>query len=323
MYFPYVSIIIPAFNEEKYIAECLSALSRSDYPHNKVETIVVDNGSTDRTKVIAQQFGVYLVDKPLGNVGAVRNCGVRASRGEIVIFLDADCLVDEGWLKRGVKLILENDNFVFGGQYLLKKDPSWLERYWILNDEDGSVHQSTLVGGAIFIGKEQFEAVGGFDESLSAGEDSELTERLKVTGHKVVIKPSLSVVHLGYPNTVESFLKRQVWHSSDYVNQFPASLRDKVFILTLAFIVGGFSLLIFLFSWYSAFAYLSLLTFLTPFILSVKRISRSGKRSYCLKDFLSIYVVDFLYLVGRSGGVLKGVGLRAFSSLTCYFARRS
>jgi glycosyltransferase involved in cell wall biosynthesis len=313
MKFPFISIIVPAFNEELYIRRCLESLVCADYPREKREIILVDNGSTDSTKLIAKEYDVAIIDKPLVKVGAVRNYGVISSQGEIIVFLDADCVVGESWLKNGVEAIFRSRNCVFGGQYRIRKDPSWLERYWILSDEESNIYQTTLVGGAIFVQKEHFNRVGGFNERLSAGEDSDLTERLRAEGYNVEIDPSLSVIHLGYPNTIKSFLGRQIWHSSDYVGQLPSSLKDKVFILTLLFILGSLFLISCLFwpNWISGS--LSLLAIFSPIVLSIKRISRSGQRSYSLKDILAIYVVDLLYLVGRSGGVFRGVFEKAIS----------
>lgn len=305
--YPYVSVIVPAFNEELYIRECLDSLVNLNYPKECREIILVDNGSTDATKLIAKEYDVRIIDKPLVNVGAVRNYGVKNSNGEIIAFLDGDCVVDEDWLRNGIDALLENKDCVFGGQYLLRDDPSWLERYWILNIEKFNVHLTTLVGGAIFVRKEHFNRIGGFDERLKAGEDSDLTERLRAEGYKVEIDPSLSVVHLGYPNTVKSFLERQIWHSSDYVERLPSSLKDKVFLLTLLFIVGFSSVMMCLFLPNLLVFFGFLLFVISPMVLSVKRILRSGERSYRVADLFAIYFVDLLYLVGRSLGIIKSV----------------
>lgn len=304
---PFVSVVVPSFNEEKYINQCLDSILNVDYPKECMELILVDNGSTDATKVIAGAYDVKIIDRPNVKVGAVRNCGVENSKGEIVVFLDADCVVDKDWLTKGVEKLCNNSNSVYGGQYLLRNDPSWLERYWILNEKDRSVHLTTLVGGAIFVKKQDFIGIGGFDENLSAGEDSDLTERLREKGFVVEIEPSLSVVHLGYPSSIRAFLKRQVWHSSDYIDRLPASLKDKIFILTLLFIFGVVSAIFYLFSGNKLSGFLGLMAIFAPIVLSVKRISRSGNKSYSLGDIAAIYFIDFLYLVGRSGGVCRGL----------------
>lgn len=307
MVLPFVTIVIPVFNEEDYIGMCLGSLIESNYPRQKIEILVVDNGSTDRTKEIVSEFDVSLLEKPFVKVGAVRNYGVTRSRGEVIAFLDSDCIVDKDWLKKGVSAVIRCGNCAIGGQYLIRDDASWLERYWILNGGKDKVHQTTLVGGNIFIKRDHFDDIGGFDESLSAGEDSELTERIKYQGYRVEIDPELSVVHLGYPSSIKGFLKRQIWHSSDYVERLPASIKDKVFLLTLAFIFGLFSFFIFLGSGHAFFGWFSVIVIIVPMVLSAKRILRSGRRSYGLRDLVAIYFVDFLYVLGRTFGVISGL----------------
>jgi glycosyltransferase involved in cell wall biosynthesis len=304
---PLVTVVVPAFNEEEYIRRCLDSLLNSCYPANDLEIIVVDNGSTDKTREITRECGVEVLSKQEGKVGAVRNFGAGAAKGEVLVFVDADCVVDEMWLTRGVECLMDNENYVFGGQYLIRPEASWLERYWILSDDEQSVHQTTLVGGAIFIRNEHFNAVGGFNEKLSAGEDSDLTERLRSSGYTVEINPSLSVVHLGYPRTIKSFIRRQIWHSADYIDQLPYSLGDKVFGLTILFIFGIFNSFLFLFFQNFFIGLLSFLMLIAPFTLSVKRMLRSGRRKYDAKDLLAIYAIDILYLLGRAGGVFRGL----------------
>src|SRR5690554_7672009 len=82
---PFCSIIIPALNEEKDIAACLTSLSKQTYPRDCYEIIIVDNGSTDLTKAIASKYADHVLEKANCNVGAVRNYGVEKSTGEILI----------------------------------------------------------------------------------------------------------------------------------------------------------------------------------------------------------------------------------------------
>lgn len=323
---PFVSVVIPVFNEEQYLADCLDSLSGLDYPASLHEILLIDNGSTDKSLEIAQQYpGVKIHVKDKVKVGGVRNFGVSIAKGTVIIFLDSDCVVREGWLMEGVKKLLDKPNSVLGGQYLLREDPSWIEKYWILADSDKVVSQTTLVGGCIFLEKDAFEKIGGFDETLNAGEDSDLTERLRIAGYVVEIDPSLSVVHLGFPSQLHPFVKRQVWHASDYVNQLPRSLTDKVFIVTLIFMLGVFGMLGSLLLYRSgSFAFFACLTLAaaTPVILSAKRISRSGGKYKTVKEYLSIYAVDLLYLIGRSLGVLIGIKNRLSSRADMKISRR-
>src|ERR1700704_3926569 len=91
-----ITIIIPAFNEEKMIGFCLDSLTRLNFARERFEVVVVDNGSRDKTLAIAKSFQDRLNLKVLQQAGvrisALRNLGAHAALGDIVAFLDADCL---------------------------------------------------------------------------------------------------------------------------------------------------------------------------------------------------------------------------------------
>lgn len=308
---PYVSIVIPVFNEERYLSLCLTSLMSLSYPKDRHEILLVDNGSTDRTLQIAREFGdVAIHVKENVKVGAVRNYGVQKATGTVIVFLDSDCVVNPEWLINGVRKLTANPGSVLGGRYLLREDPSWLEKYWILTSPGRAITQASLLGGCIFITKEIFQNIGGFDERLNAGEDSDLTVRLRKEHFNVEIDRSLDVVHLGYPSRVRPFVARQLWHSSDYINGLPHTLRDKTFLLTLAFMAGVVGLvgsLLFLPAANLTLIVSALLVFFSPAVLSTKRIMRTGAKNKSLFDYVSIYLVDWLYLIGRSLGVLSGI----------------
>ena len=109
---PFVSVIVPALNAEAYIKDCLISLLQMDYPPQWREILVVDNGSTDRTAEIIKSLPVsYLLETQRG-VSSVRNGGIKASRGDILAFTDADCVVSRGWLR---ELVLGFDEQEVGG----------------------------------------------------------------------------------------------------------------------------------------------------------------------------------------------------------------
>jgi GT2 family glycosyltransferase len=96
---PSVSVVVPVLNGENTVGDFLASVARLQYPPDRVEVIVVDNGSTDATATLVQRAPVrYLFEGRRGTAGA-RNKGIEASRGEIVAFTDADCVVTTGWLR--------------------------------------------------------------------------------------------------------------------------------------------------------------------------------------------------------------------------------
>lgn len=302
---PIASVIIPAFNEQQYIGEALDSLLNSQFDHNQLEIIVVDNGSTDNTVAIANSKGVRVEIQPNIKVGAVRNRGARLASGKYLIFLDSDCVVSPLWILNGIQQLEENETLVLGGQYLTRAQPSWLERYWALSNSTGAVHLTTLVGGCIFIRKDTFLDVGGFDESLNSGEDSEITSRLKNKGYSVKIDAKMSIIHLGFPSKIIPFIKRQLWHSADYSTSIRRSLTDKIFLVTILFFLCFMAAFMALIFNAIGLALIFIAFFLAcPAALSIKRIARAKLKNISLFDGISIYLVDCLYLIGRVLGVL-------------------
>lgn len=96
---PFVSVIVPAFNEERNIGAALEALCSQTYARDRYELIVVDNGSTDRTAEVVGQFDVRYVYENRLRGDAVRNAGIACARGDLVAFTDADDMADARWLQ--------------------------------------------------------------------------------------------------------------------------------------------------------------------------------------------------------------------------------
>ena len=185
----FVSIIVPAYNEAKHIQECITSLKSQNYPKNSYEIIVVDNESTDNTAQIASNNEVKLLEKQPGNVGRMRNLGAKEARGEIVAFIDADCVVDPEWISRATELVSHQENAVFGGGCLLPPNPTIVEKYWLLGTPEAMLPRD-LIGASIVLRKNIFEEVGGFNEEITSGEDTELSKQAQnsgCTGHPYVI----------------------------------------------------------------------------------------------------------------------------------------
>jgi glycosyltransferase involved in cell wall biosynthesis len=104
---PRFSVVIPALDEEGYLADCLESLARQDFSGG-VEVIVVDNNSTDRTAAIARSFGAVVVHEARPGVCWARQRGTALARGEIIVSTDADTTFDPGWLSR-INRALEQD----------------------------------------------------------------------------------------------------------------------------------------------------------------------------------------------------------------------
>lgn len=303
---PFVSIVLPVFNEERYLELCLKTLRQIEYPKEKYEIITVDNGSSDNSFSIAKQYADQALFLPDVKVGAVRNFGAKYARGAVLVFLDSDCLVPANWLHLGVDLLFAEEKHVYGGNYHLRKHPFWIEKFWLLGDTSDRVSHSELVGGCIFILKDAFFSVDGFDESVTSGEDSALSNALANMGYKVVIDSRIGVVHLGNPGTVIEFVKRQIWHSENYVKSIGDSLKDKMFWLVIMYFIGTLGLFLSGFLVPDGVVFFAIVAMCPPAILSAKRIVRANFKPKSIVDLISIFVIDNLYLIGRALGILKG-----------------
>jgi GT2 family glycosyltransferase len=242
------------------------------------------------------------------HVGAVRNFGAKCARGEILACTDADCVVDSNWLETGVRLIQSKPQHVFGGGLKPRSRSSWVERYWLLNEDGKTVQQRSLMGSCIFIRRTDYSAIGGFDESITSGEDSDLSSRLQTRGLTVEMNPKLTVAHLGNPTTALGFFRRQIWHAENYLQNWNETMKDPTFYFLTLFLIG--SICLFLSIIYQNVTGLILAaTFVAgvPSIFTLKRLRRSRNVRQNLRNFPAIYVLDFIYLSGRVFGLGKSV----------------
>lgn len=307
---PYFSIVIPAFNEEEHIGSCLQSIFSSDYDNAKYEVIVVDNGSQDKTHEIALRSGRAKVFRMLeGNVGAIRNYGAAKAQGQILVFIDADCLIDKNWLNRAEKLIKDQPNCGYGGGAKLPLNATWIETSWLLESNGQPTLPKHLIGASIMLSKELFFNINGFNERLSSGEDTDLHHRLTSKNTKICISHVLDVTHLGNAKTCSQFVKRQIWHSENYLLNIESSLRDPIFIIILIFLLTFITFIIQIFFYSSLNIVITnfLLFILIPVLLSFKRMYRSGHFTFMPNVLVRIYVLDLLYLIGRSIGILKSL----------------
>lgn len=191
MNFPLVSVIITTKNEERNIANCLKSILQQTYPSDKIEIIVVDNNSTDRTKEIAKKYtdNVYNLfdfvssDNVRNYRGAQLNLGVKKSKGEIIFFPDADMTFDKDLIWEAVKLFKRFDalyvpEFVCGKGLFGK-----------IRNFERSFYNTTCVDAVRFVKKELFVKVGGFDEkNITFGPDDwDFTKRVKKETEKISI----------------------------------------------------------------------------------------------------------------------------------------
>ena len=175
-----VSVVIPAYNEERLIAAAIASVfqSRSELVANKqVEVIVVDNASTDNTAAIAARAGARVIPEPKRQISRARNVGAHAAQGRYLIFLDADSELHPDQLQRVADLL--GSGKVIGGGAPLSMDGPWDCRLLVAAWNRISIWGRLAAGSFFFCEREAFEKVGGFDETLYASEELKLSYRLR------------------------------------------------------------------------------------------------------------------------------------------------
>jgi glycosyltransferase involved in cell wall biosynthesis len=285
-----LSFIVPAYNEEKHLEKCLRSIREFTPDHFATEILVVDNGSRDSTVRIAQGLGVPVISLPGVTVAKMRNCGVKATKGEFLVFLDADVCLTEAWksnITQTIARLREDPDIVTGSKVGIPSNASFLERHWFapLVTEGGNYVNS----GHLITSRHLFEKVKGFTEHLATGEDYDFSMKARAARAKIENKPSLVVVHYGYPRTVAQFVRREVWHGLGDAYSWGTLVSSKVALIALVF------------------------TFLHVSLLLNLLLIRAAVLSY--------FLIAMIYLIALAASVAKyrGSGLRTVLINTVFF----
>ena len=189
-----ISVIVPAFNEEKLLGASLAEIKKAAGVFVdrgwEFELVVCDNNSTDRTGEIGRAAGAKVVFEPFNQIGRARNCGAAAATGDWFIFVDADSHPSAG-LFSGVAEAIASGKVLAGGSTVVLDEKIFsanlITQAWNLT----SRVKKWLAGAFIFIEAGAFRELGGFNPEIFAAEELELSQRLKVIarrhGKKIVI----------------------------------------------------------------------------------------------------------------------------------------
>jgi len=189
-----ISVIVPAFNEEKYLEGCLEsiegALSAFRERGWETEVIVCDNNSSDQTPLIASNMGARVVFEPVNQIARARNAGAAVARGDWLVFVDADSQPGPGLFREVADEIRGGRCLAGGATVRFDEGRLWLPgmvAFW----NGISRLCRWMAGSFIFCDAAVFREVGGFNEELYVSEEIELSRRLKrlarERGRRVVI----------------------------------------------------------------------------------------------------------------------------------------
>jgi glycosyltransferase involved in cell wall biosynthesis len=196
---PLVSVIIPARNAGSDVAGVLACLQRQTLPREQFEVVFGDDGSTDGALdgIATADGSVKVVSGPPRNAYAARNDAVRSARGAVLAFCDADCRPEPGWLEAGVAALERAD--VVAGRIRFTPPPR--TTVWTLLDVDGSKNHEEQVRlqnaetANLFLRRELFDRLGGFDVGQPGYGDFELVSRYVAAGARLAYAPDVVVSH--------------------------------------------------------------------------------------------------------------------------------
>ena len=178
-----VSVVIPCYNGEAFLKEAIESAMEQSYP--RVEVIVVDDGSTDRSSEIAQQFPVRYIRQPNRGLTASRNLGVRESRGSYIVFLDADDRLKPDAIEAGLRVLAGRPEcaMAVGDHLFISEDGSHLansRKEYLASSHYEALLRSNFIEmiSSVLFRRQVLDEVGGFNTELRVAEDYELYLRI-------------------------------------------------------------------------------------------------------------------------------------------------
>ena len=219
-----VSVIIPCRNEKKYIGKCLDTILEQDYPKEKIEVLVIDGMSEDKSREIIKNYSVKfpfikLLENPKKFTNFAFNIGVKESKGRVIMIMGAHAGYKKDYISKCVKYLKEYDADNVGGvmKTLPSKDTVFAKAIaiclshffgaggsWFRTGSKEIRLVDTVFGGCYK--KEVFDKVGLFNENLLRSQDMEFNLRLKKAGGKIILAPDIVFYYYPSPTLKEFYL---------------------------------------------------------------------------------------------------------------------
>jgi len=208
---PKVSVIIPCFNEEKFIAKCLDSLLSQDFPKEDMEILIIDGNSKDRTQEIVREYIkkyplIKIFENPKRYTPFALNIGIKNAQGEIIVRTDAHATYENDYVSKCVKYLEKYKADNIGGiQKVVSKENTLISKAIAASFSNlfGTGDSYYRTGSkepkevdTVFCGcykKEVFNKIGFFNEKLFRSQDMELNMRLKKAGGKIMLIPDIIV----------------------------------------------------------------------------------------------------------------------------------
>jgi len=323
-----VSVIIPCLNEEKHITECLDSVISNDYPKNDIEILVVDGMSTDRTREILEKYeqkydNIKVLDNVKKTPPTALNIGIKSSRGEIIVRLDAHTVYENDYISKCVRHLNESNADNVGGIWKIVSDVNGLvagaitmvlghpfgvgNAVYRINTSDSPREVDTVPFGCFK--KSIFEKIGYFDETIPRNEDIDFNRRIKKQGGKIMLFPDI----ICYYHARTKYLKYCKHNLANGIMvTFPIKYGKGILagrhLIPLVFVSG--LLVSFALSFLSVYyIYLFLFTvtlyLLTSIFFSIKIVLTGEKMIYLFILPFMFFSLHFCYGLGSIWGLVK------------------
>lgn len=208
---PLISVIVPTKNSKNFLEQCLESVKNQTYKN--IEIIVVDNFSTDGTQALARKYTNKVFEHGPERSAQV-NYGVAKSNGEYVYKIDSDFVLDKDVVKQCMEEIQKGFDAI-----VVHNSPdvrvSWIAK--IRKFEVDMYKYDLTFSSARFLKKSVYEAIGGFNSAITAGEDFDFQNKLNRGGYKTGFIDA-EALHLGEPTHLWKHLKKYYWYGKDFVN---------------------------------------------------------------------------------------------------------
>ena len=298
---PAISAVIPVYNGLPELRPCLDSVLAAAAAHGKTEVIVVDNGSSDGTvATLAEYRGnpvLRILSHPHLSIGAVRNLGAQHASGAVLAFIDSDCVVDPNHFVHIESLVVDQGASVTGLKVGLPAKPHWVEATWHRLHDRWVDSPSWINSGNLVVARDAYNAVGGFAEDLTTGEDTEFCARLASAGFPCRPSRLLVVQHLRNPRSLRAFFRKEVWRGLGMFGTFRHSRADKPLLMTFAhggLIIGAILTVVFLPSgWASRLAVAAGLMWIVPATVVAYRYAETRQMTRPLRSLL-LYQTYFI-----------------------------
>ena len=319
---PKISVVMPLYNEEQYIADTVRSLARQDYPAELTEWVFVDGASTDRSvetlrQSVAGRENVQILENPARMIPSGMNIGIQAATGEFIVRMDAHTLYAEDYISTGIRTILETGADCVGGPMVAAgKTPKQQAIAAALHSSfalgGGDDHDESYEGEthAVYYGiyrREYAIALGLYDEKLLKSEDDDFFFRMRAAGGKIYITPRIRMTY--FPRQSFSALWRQYFEFGYWKLAFickhhrPVKLFQMVPAAFVLYLVLGAALTL----WNPLlWVYLGILALylLLDLAFSLKSSRAHGFKQKCML-FWAHFVIHLAYGLGGWKGVFS------------------